>query len=261
MPSMPSRLSEPARREHRVHGAAGGHPRSRRRAWPGRPSTCVGHLVQGQARVAPSTAVDVGAGRQEGAHLGEGLVLVQRVVAGSTVGVPCTRSKRRKASELPITLFGRELATHRADRLALVTCDDLALARPVQGVRLQLVPEDEGQHDHEHHHRRPAPTRRRRRRRRRSRGGRTVLGPRAAVTARGLVPAAVGATRLSGSRPRPRRSSRRRLRRPPPPGSSARSRRPARPAAAPWPPRCRRPSAPPARCGRPRSASAAPRPW
>ena len=135
-------------REHRMDGPAGGHlgerrPRCARAGRRPAPAT--------SSRVKPGstvTAVDVGPRRQDGVHL------ARRTRSGaarsrreSTVGQPCTRSKRRKARVLPITWWADSCdATEPIDSPA-VTCTTSRAARRPEGVGLQLVPEDERQHD------------------------------------------------------------------------------------------------------------------
>ena len=185
----------------------------------------------------------------------------------------------RRAVEEVRDLEGQRAADHvllaqRADdgirRLALVHRDDDLRPLGPERVRLELVPEHEGEHEDEQRaadgrqdatpaaHHGPAGAARRP----------SALRP-AVASASASACVRPGGVSSAGGLRRPRA---RRLR----PGSSAFGpavarpvegssgplmRCPARPAAAPWPRRCRRPGAPPCRCARPPAASVRPPRW
>ena len=250
------------RGDRRMHGAARRGLLEASPAVTGHAVHLLGHL--GEREAGPDVdRVDVGPGRQERPHLREGQVLVQRVAA---------RQNGRRAVEDLRDLEGQRAPDHvllaqgvddGIRRLPLVHGDHHLRSGWAQRVGLQLVPEHEGQDEDEqspadaeqdpapaaHPGRtgRPACAAALRLVRGGCRNGRRRVGRR--------VPAAATAGPLpnrnrAGASPSPSKGSMGPL-----------MRCPARPAAAPWRPRCRRPCAPPSRSVPPPAASARPPPW
>ncbi len=245
----------PRWREDRVHRSAAGGRREAARGMAREAVHLCGHLGQGEPGPYVDR-VDVGPCTEDRPDLREGLVLVQRVAPRKDGGRTMEEIRDPEGQRTADHVLLAQRADDRVGRLTLVDRDHHLGTRRTEGVRLQLVPESEGQDEDEQHaadggHHPAAAAHP-------GGPGRPALCPGLRpLLAGGLPPApavsCVSSVPCAGDGCGHGNSSS--------VSSGPLIRGPARPAAAPSPPRCRSPCAPPFPCARPPAATVAPPRW